>query len=183
MLISGAPTLSECYRDTIQELNQLAITRALVKWNGMVTRLDRISEMVDHAFRTATIGRKGPVHLDVPRDLLLETGDVEMAPRQPSPRFPAVLPSSEAIKRAGQLLVGTQRPLIIAGGGSKWADATDEIVKLAEILSIPMATSYAHRRCSRRPSAYDWSAWKRWVETCQETSYRGRHYTCHRNTA
>ncbi|MDJ0270812.1 MAG: thiamine pyrophosphate-binding protein [Aigarchaeota archaeon] len=148
VLISGAPTTRELYRDTIQELNQTALTRPIVKWNATITRVERIPEMVRRAFSIALQGRKGPVHLDIPRDMLLDFCDVSNAAVSPNNYdvvdFPRVSPDSDIIVQAARLLLSASNPLIIAGGGVKWSEATKEVIALAEMLTAPIATSYGH---------------------------------------
>ncbi len=148
VLISGAPTTRELYRDTIQELDQTALTRPIVKWNATVTRVERIPEMVRRAFNIALQGRRGPVHLDIPRDILLEFCDVPNVngslDNENVVDFPRVSPDSNVIVQAARLLLSASNPLIIAGGGVKWSEATNEVMALAEMLTAPVATSYGH---------------------------------------
>src|SRR5471030_2299586 len=78
--ITGAPMVSQQYRDSFQEIDQVAMFRPLTKWSVQVPRADRIPELFRHAFRMAMSGKKGPVHIDLPRDLLNE--DIEAEDRK-----------------------------------------------------------------------------------------------------
>jgi thiamine pyrophosphate-dependent acetolactate synthase large subunit-like protein len=76
--ITGAPQISQQYRDSFQEIDQVAMLRPLTKWSVQVPQAARIPELFRHAFRIAESGKKGPVHIDLPRDLLNEDVDTEV---------------------------------------------------------------------------------------------------------
>src|SRR3990172_1839489 len=115
--ITGASMLSQAHRDSFQEIDQVAMFRPLTKWSAQIPRADRIPELFRHAFRIAASGKKGPVHLDIPRDILNEDIDVELLlPRQyrderAGPAHP------EAVAAAAGELLHARRPVIIAGLG------------------------------------------------------------------
>jgi thiamine pyrophosphate-dependent acetolactate synthase large subunit-like protein len=102
--------------------------------------------MLHYAFRTALSGKRGPVFLDIPRDLL-ENQTIEteiMAPqtyRAVDERLPG---DPQAIQRAVELLTQAQRPLLLAGGGIIDAEGSDEAVALAELLDMAIVPSYGH---------------------------------------
>ena len=104
---------------------------------------DRIPELFRHSFRTAMAGKKGPVFIDIPRDLL-DGSPIEVDFAAPesyrahhrSPGDPAL------IKRAAELLKNAKRPIIIAGGGVNHSDASRQVVDIADLLFAPMITSY-----------------------------------------
>src|SRR5690606_14124015 len=98
------------------------------------------------AFRAALTGKRGPVFLDIPRDLLdHQTIEAEITPpgayRPVAQRLPA---DPEAVARAAQLLVGAKRPLLLVGGGVVDAEATEDAVALAECLDMALVPSYGH---------------------------------------
>jgi len=65
------------FKGSQQQLDQMTLYRAVTKWNALVNRWDRIPELVAMAIREAFSGKPGPVHLDIPVDVLFETGDEE----------------------------------------------------------------------------------------------------------
>jgi len=144
ILISGAATTLQRYRDAIQELDQLSLTRPITKWSGSVTKLERIPEMLNLAIKIATEARTGPVHLDIPRDLLVQKGEVEVQATPARTQQRTVVSDPSIIVSVASLLSSAQRPIIIAGGGVVASDATDELTELSEMLTIPVATSYGH---------------------------------------
>jgi acetolactate synthase-1/2/3 large subunit len=126
--------------DAFQEVDITGITIPITKHNYLVQEPEELPHVVEEAFFLASSGRKGPVLIDVPRDVQLE----EFAPQQSKyPQLegykPTVAGHPGQIKRAVALLRGGQRPLIIAGGGVILADACDELQRLAEKAEIPVA--------------------------------------------
>ncbi|MBI4189528.1 MAG: thiamine pyrophosphate-binding protein [Betaproteobacteria bacterium] len=141
--ITGASMLSQAHRDSFQEIDQVAMFRPLTKWSAQIPRADRIPELFRHAFRIAASGKKGPVHLDIPRDILNEDIDVELLlPRQyrderAGPAHP------EAVTAAAGELLRAKRPVVIAGLGVGDGGARAELLKLAEMLSAAIVTSFS----------------------------------------
>ena len=88
---------------------------------GPLTQAARIPEMMREAFRTALAPRRGPVLLNLPRDLLAEVAEIEPTRRAPPAiaRRRAAVGDPELVAQAARLLAGAKRPLIIAGGGIK----------------------------------------------------------------
>ncbi|MFW9935337.1 MAG: thiamine pyrophosphate-binding protein [Candidatus Thorarchaeota archaeon] len=137
------------YPDTgmTQGLDQIQLFKPLVKWNAVVWTIDRIPELVRQAFRVALAGRPGPVQLDFPSDILY--GTVDSPPLMIPPQKYRVTnqPTSypTLIGQAAQLLLEAEFPLIHAGTGVLWANASEELVALAEHLSAGVTMSPAAR--------------------------------------
>ncbi len=144
IILSGAPATSHIYLDSVQEVDQQSLLRPVVKWNAQVNRAERILELMEYAFRVATTGRMGPVHLDIPRDLQYKVIDMDPLPTKNHRQGERVRGDPDLIKAAAERLIQAERPLIIAGGGVVWSDATQPLIELAEVLTIPVATSYGH---------------------------------------
>ena len=141
--ITGAPMLSQTHRDSFQEIDQVAMLRPLTKWSVQVPRAHRIPELFRHAFRIATSGKKGPVHVDLPRDLLNEDVDVELLPPERYREERAGPAHSEAVAAAAGALLRAQRPVIVAGLGVGDGGARAELLELAGMLSAAVVTSYS----------------------------------------
>ena len=143
IVITGASMTSQIYRDSFQEIDQVSIFKPITKWSAQINRAERIPEIFRQAFRIAMSGKKGPVHIDLPRDLLYARMEVEIQPKEkyrPSVRIGG---DPQAISKALDILLKAERPVIVAGGGVLWSEATDEVLELADLLTIPIATSYA----------------------------------------
>ncbi|MFX1490870.1 MAG: thiamine pyrophosphate-binding protein [Promethearchaeota archaeon] len=133
------------YPDTgmTQALDQLNLFKPLVKWNAVAWKIERIPQLIQHAFRIALSGRPGPVHLDIPSDILY--GTVDQSPQiHPPNRYRRTIPPTadpQLIGQAAQMLLEAEFPLIHAGSGVLWANASEVLIKLAEHLSAAVSMS------------------------------------------
>lgn len=89
-------------------------------------------------------GRKGPVHLDLPRNLLYETIDYEPLRKELYRPKTSPHPDPVNIEKAAELLLMALKPVIVAGAGVKDANAAEDVTRLAELLKIPIVVSYGH---------------------------------------
>ncbi len=125
------------------EIEQSLLYKPVTKLSVRIERTDRIVEILSKAFRVATSGRKGPVYLGLPRDVQKNRMD---APEIPSPRYlkpeGVVRGDAAQIRRAVEMLLAASRPVLLAGGGIRWAQAKDAVIALAECLGIPMAITH-----------------------------------------
>ncbi|MBI3057378.1 MAG: thiamine pyrophosphate-binding protein, partial [Betaproteobacteria bacterium] len=139
----GAAHMADGYARVFQEIDQVAMFKPLTKWSAQAPRADMIPELFRHAFRVATSGKKGPVHVDLPRDILNEEIDVEMPPpaRYRDERAGPAHP--EAVSAAAAALLRARRPVIVAGLGVGDSNARAELLELAGMLSAAVVTSYS----------------------------------------
>ncbi len=145
--LAGSLSSAHIYRDAFQEVDQQALFRPVTKKTWTLTQARRIPEMMTEAFRTALAPRRGPVALNLPRDLLAESFEIDpAAPTASSGTVSAGIAAgeAEAVQRAARLLEGAKRPLIIAGGGVKNGRSHAVAIALAERLSAPIACSPGH---------------------------------------
>jgi acetolactate synthase-1/2/3 large subunit/sulfoacetaldehyde acetyltransferase len=141
--IAGGSPLGLQGRDAFQELDLVALFRPLTKLSIQVTRPERIPDVLRLAFRTAMAGRKGPVFVDIPRDVLNDQV-VRLAALAPEAYRPthAPPPHPEAVRAAARLVARAERPLLLVGGGVTWAGAADLVTRLAAGHGLPMITAY-----------------------------------------
>jgi sulfoacetaldehyde acetyltransferase len=144
LVLTGAPMISQMLRDSFQELDQLSLFRPITKAQIQVQRGDRIPELFRHAFRVAMAGKKGPVLMDLPRDMLNESADITFIPPERCRWTQRDAGDADLIARAVEVLAQGKSPVIIAGGGVIWSDAQVEILAVAEQLAAPVVTSYGH---------------------------------------
>ncbi|MFE1573964.1 thiamine pyrophosphate-binding protein [Comamonas odontotermitis] len=142
--LAGSLSSAHIYRDAFQEVDQQSLFKPITKKTWTLTQTARIPEMVREAFRTAMSPRRGPVLLNLPRDLLAETAELEI--EKPAGRafeggFTA---SRERLEEAAQLLKAAKRPLILAGGGVKNSRCHEQVLALAEQLQAPVVMSPGH---------------------------------------
>lgn len=152
--LAGAPVLALTggrspetkHRHVYQEIDDLPAFDQVTKFNASIEHPDRFADMLRQAFRVAVSGRPGPVHLQVQgNEGQLDTASTTTAARIDE-RFARVppfrpVPEDADLDAALQRLLAAHRPVIVAGGGVRHSHAGDALVALAELLSIPVATS------------------------------------------
>ncbi|QGX98268.1 thiamine pyrophosphate-binding protein [Roseovarius faecimaris] len=143
--IGGALASGHRYRDAFQEVDQDALFKPVTKKTWTATGTDRVPEMLREAFREAMAPRRGPVQLNLPRDVLAGQAEFDafQTPEQYRP-FVAPAGAPQAIADAAALLTGAERLVIIAGGGIKNTGGADQCMALAEALNCPVVSSPGH---------------------------------------
>ena len=144
--LTGGRLPATKFRQVYQEVDDVPAFEPVTKFNGTVDDVTRLPDMLRYAFRVATTGSPGPVHLQVQGNegqLDTETGVLDDIVE---PEFAAVppfrpAPDDEAVRAALRVLEAAERPVIVAGGGVRWSGGASELVALAEALGIPVATS------------------------------------------
>jgi acetolactate synthase-1/2/3 large subunit len=123
---------------------------AFCKWSTSVVRGEEIPRAVGQAFREAMSGCRGPVHIDVPASLLAEEREIpenelkKTIASEASPQIPPIIEGDpDLIEKALRMLLSSERPLIISGGGVVHAQAWKEMDDLVRALEIPASTSMA----------------------------------------
>jgi len=143
--IAGAISSVHLYRDAFQEVDQQALFKPVTKKTWTATGADRVPEMFREAFRTALTPRRGPVQLNLPRDVLSASADFPAFQLPDAYRSQTVPGGAQsAIDQAAGLLAGASRPVIIAGGGIKNTEGHAQALALAEALNCPIVTSPGH---------------------------------------
>jgi acetolactate synthase-1/2/3 large subunit len=144
--ITGGADLDSRYRHVYQEIEDFSMFNPVTKLNVEVEKVERLPDLLRQAFRTATTGTPGPVHLRLQGrhgNVLEEEGNLDLIVEEQFTHFPAYRPEAgaEQINAAAATLRQAQRPVIVAGGGVPASQAQAEVVALAEKLSIPVVTS------------------------------------------
>ena len=145
--MTGRKTPMEQFRNAYQEIEHSKPFASVTKFSGLVETVEQFPHMLRQAFREATSGATAPVHLDLQgmtgSSIMNGEADLEVLVEETFKRRPAFRPeaSPDTVRQAAQALVSAQRPVIVAGGGVTASQAQQEVVELAELLSIPVATS------------------------------------------
>ena len=144
--ITGGQNDQPRYRHAYQNAEDFSAWHAVTKANYSVDTVHRFPDLLRQAFRAATTGTPGPVHLELRGNagqMLDGEGDFDVVVEERFKHYPAFRPVPEAgaIKEALAELMKAAKPIIVAGGGAASSGAGPEVVKLAETLSIPVATS------------------------------------------
>ncbi len=140
--IAGAISRSQSERDTFQEIDQEALLAPVTKRSIRVPHADRLCELLNEALRVAMTGRRGPVVLHVPRDLFASSVPGDLS--RPCGPITAGAPADWHIEQVKDLLAVSERPVIVAGGGLKWARGSSELDHLARTLDIPVVAATGH---------------------------------------
>jgi len=141
IVITGAPMMKDTFRESSQEIDQIALFKPIVKWSVQVRKPERAADVIREAYQVAISGVPGPVHVDLPRDVMNEEVSVPRLEGPLPPRRVRLAPDPEALSAAAALLRGAERPLLLAGGGVLWAEASAELAALAEALTAPIMAS------------------------------------------
>ncbi|NIM44559.1 MAG: thiamine pyrophosphate-binding protein [Nitrososphaeria archaeon] len=127
----------------LTELDQVRLFRSITKGSFQITHAGNISETVRRAFRIATMGKPGPVHLSLPKNVLDEDAQVEIYGEEECRRYPSHRehPDVGEVEKAADLLLAAERPVIVAGGGVIISQAWEELIILAELTGVLVATT------------------------------------------
>ena len=140
------------FRKVYQEIDDVPAFEPVTKFNATIDEVARIPDMVRQAFRVATSGAPGPVHLQFRGNegqLDVEEAEMEALVEAQFARVPPFRPEPEAahVKAALDLLQKAERPIFVVGGGARASGAGAELVALAQALQIPVATSLNGKDC------------------------------------
>lgn len=136
------------HRNAYQEIPHGPMFESVTKYNVSIDTGEQLPYFLRQAFREATSGSPGPVHLDIGGGYAgegIESAEVnsDVVIEEPFTHYPSMRPEpgNGAVQGAVRVLEDAERPVIVAGGGARASSAGPEIVELAEMLSIPIATS------------------------------------------
>lgn len=145
--LTGRENQRNQQRHAYQEVDHGNPFSAVTKYSAFVATPEQLPFYLRQAFRVATSGTPGPVHLDLEgiagSAVIDREGELEVVIEEGFAQLPPFRPEAEGEKIAAalQLLAEAERPIIVAGGGVTTSDARTELITLAEKLSIPVATS------------------------------------------
>jgi len=143
---TGGTTPDTEFRRRYQDVDDLPSFRTVTKFSGRIETVSRIPDLVRQAFRVASSGCPGPVHLQFrgqEGEVDEDEAELEVVVEDDFARVPPFRPAPEParVEAAVALLSAAERPVLVAGGGVRASGAGRELVALAEKLAIPVATS------------------------------------------
>ncbi len=138
VIISGQVPTHAIGLDAFQECDTVGITRPCVKHNFLVKDVKDLAVTMKKAFHLASTGRPGPVLVDVPKDITMAKCKYEY-PQTITMRSynPVVKGHSGQIRKAAQMMLSAERPMIYTGGGVILANASKELNELVNLLGYP----------------------------------------------
>ena len=140
VVFTGQVPQSLLGRDSFQEIDITAVTFSITKYNYLVKRVEDLPQVIREAFDIATSGRRGPVLIDIPKDIFTTKMDYIMTGVFKHEEKPA-MPDKSLLMEAVKAIDESIRPVIYAGGGVVHGGGEKELFHLAEKASIPVANT------------------------------------------
>jgi len=141
--VTGQVALPMIGKDAFQEIDIIGITNPCTKYSFQPRQASEIPEAVKKSFYIAESGRPGPVLIDIPKDVQQQIAKIEFPDYIKVRGYsPNVDPDLSEINKACEMLLKAEKPIIMAGGGVILSGAFSELQTLAELLSIPVVSSF-----------------------------------------
>lgn len=141
--VTGQVPLKMIGKDAFQESDIIGISNPIVKYAFQPTSPAEIPEVVKKAFYISSTGRPGPVLIDIPKDVQQNEAEMKFPDDIKIKGYhPWVDPDIAEIERAIDMLLSAERPMILAGGGVIISGAFAELQSIAELLMIPVVTTF-----------------------------------------
>ncbi|MFY0611156.1 MAG: thiamine pyrophosphate-binding protein [Hyphomicrobiaceae bacterium] len=158
IFITGSSTLKRQGAGGFKEIDDVAIAAPLTKYSASVTDGERIGEFVDRAWKIATSGYPGPVHLSVPVDIMFSSFD-EHAGRDERPfkridkPAPRAWPDPRDLNPLLERIASAKHPILIGGHGVWWSKNEDKLQAAGQKLNIPVFNVPYHQKLMAEDSA------------------------------
>ncbi|QLH75142.1 MAG: biosynthetic-type acetolactate synthase large subunit [Methanomassiliicoccales archaeon] len=139
MVLTGQVSSSMIGNNAFQEADIFSLMMPITKHNFRVLDPKHLPEAIKRGWNIALNGRMGPVHVDLPVDILKSDLDDDLLDEE----FPVPAPYEDlsGVLEAVKILKEAERPMMLVGGGAMWANAAPEVLKLAEMLMAPVSTT------------------------------------------
>jgi len=148
VIITGQVPQKMIGTDAFQEVDTIGITRPCTKYNYMVRDVQEIAPIVQEAFYLARTGRPGPVLIDVPKDVTAKEGLFQEAGEIHLPGYrPCAKADQDQVEQALRRVLAARRPVFYIGGGIIHSDASEELLRLAELLHFPVTPTLMGLGC------------------------------------
>jgi len=142
--VTGQVSTEILGRDGFQETDIIGVTFPITKFNYMVKSAGEIPSAFRLAYNVAMAGRPGPVLIDIPKDLqnadFIE--DKDIGKKINIDKLYPLEPNLEEVLRAVEILLNSERPVILVGGGVYWSGAWNEVIEIAEFLNAPIVSTF-----------------------------------------
>lgn len=143
--ITGNVTTDQLGRDSFQEVDIVDIVKPVTKASWLVEKVEDLADTIRKAFALAQDGRKGPVLVDVPKDVT--ANKTEFIPKEPEKPCVFEIKNPDSVRRVQELIRNSKRPMIYAGGGILSANASPEFKAFAELIDAPVCCSLMGLGC------------------------------------
>lgn len=151
IFVTGSSTLKRQGSGGFKEIDDVAIAKPLTKYSATITDGERINEFVDRAYKIATNGYPGAVHLSLPVDIMFssfaEDSGRQERPFDLTPQAPArSWPEPSRLQLVLDKLAAASRPVLIGGHGVWWSGAEDSLEEAGRLLGIPVFNVPYHQK-------------------------------------
>ena len=140
--LAGAVATEHVGKDAFQEIDQQALLETITKKTWSIKQTSKIPGILSEAFSLALTPRCGPVHINLPRDVLSNSDNFGEFKKIQNTVTPTA--AKEDIEKTIDIILSSSQPVIIAGGGIKNSHGCQEVVNLAKILNVPIVSSAGH---------------------------------------
>ena len=141
--VTGQVPVAMIGKDAFQESDIIGMANPALKYSYQPRTPEEIPTMVKQGFYIAETGRPGPVLLDIPKDVQQNEGNIPFPDEVRVPGYhPWTDPDMQNTMRAAEMLLSAQKPIILAGGGVIISSAFAELQSIAELLMIPVVTTF-----------------------------------------
>ncbi|MCH5298873.1 MAG: biosynthetic-type acetolactate synthase large subunit [Ruminococcus sp.] len=145
VIITGNVNVDLLGRDSFQEVNIVDIVKPITKGSYLVKKIEDLAPAIRTAFTLAMDGRKGPVLIDVPKDITAQMTEFRAQP--PLERHSVKVKDEQRVAKAVELINNAKFPMIYAGGGVISANASDKLIEFAEKIDAPVCCSLMGLGC------------------------------------
>ena len=143
--IAGSYSTKDKVQDAFQGLDQQSLFKPITKKTWTIKDTKKIPKIFSEAFNLAMSPRRGPVQINLPRNILSKKAQFNIDQTKKSYESESFLKAkNNHIKKSAKIILKSSKPVIIAGGGIKYTSKYKEVIKLAELLNIPMVTAAGH---------------------------------------
>ena len=143
--IAGSYSTKDKMEDAFQGLDQQSLFKPITKKTWLVKNVKKIPEVFSKAFKLAMSPRKGPVCINLPRNILTESSKFKINENKISyEKQSSFRAKPNLIRKAVKLISKSNKGVIVAGGGVKYSSKYKDIIKLAKLLNIPIVTAAGH---------------------------------------
>ena len=143
--IAGSFSTKDKMEDAFQGLDQQSLFKPITKKTWTVKNVKNIPQVFSDAFKLAMSSRRGPVCINLPRNILAEKSRYNINENKKSyENQSSIKAKSNSIKKAVKIISKSKKGVIVAGGGIKYNSKYKEVIKLAKLLNIPIVTAAGH---------------------------------------
>ena len=142
--IAGSYSTKDNMEDAFQGLDQKSLFSPITKKTWTIIKPNKIPAVFDNAFNLAMSPRRGPVCINLPRNILAASENFKINKKTSYKSESSIRGEISKIKKAVKIIKYSKKTVIIAGGGIKYTGKYNEVIKLAELLNIPIVTAAGH---------------------------------------